>query len=149
MSLIGVSLKNVFIKFAHMEFPLFKVSHYLHCTLRLLDICFFFLYWACPLSNLVQVGEPNTPSCFRKHRGVPIPNHCKQGQRLDNFLLTICPKRTNNFCNHRTNAIHYEHYFAFTIAIINMREFHHYFPSTSTSRSCSKGDCSSGILFNI
>ena len=38
MSLIGVSLKDVFIKFAHIEFPLFKVSHYIHCTLRLLAI---------------------------------------------------------------------------------------------------------------
>ena len=67
MSLIGFSLNYVFIKFAHIEFPLFKVSHYLHCTLRLLVIYFFFLYWACPLSNFIQVGEPNTPSCFCKH----------------------------------------------------------------------------------
>ena len=67
MSLIEFSLNDVFIKFAHIEIPLFKVSHYLHCTLRLLAIYFFFLYWACPLSNFMHVGEPNTPSCFRKH----------------------------------------------------------------------------------
>ena len=30
MSLIGVSLNDVFIKFAHMEIPLFNVSHFLH-----------------------------------------------------------------------------------------------------------------------
>ena len=66
MSVIGFSLNYVFIKFAYIEFPLFKVCHYLHCTIRLLTI-YFILYWACPLSNFIQVGEPNTPSCFRKH----------------------------------------------------------------------------------
>ena len=39
---IGLSLNYVFIKFAHIAFPLFKVSHYLHCTFRLLAIYFSF-----------------------------------------------------------------------------------------------------------
>lgn len=130
MSFIGFSLNYVFIKFAHIEFPLFKVSHYLHWTFRLLAIYFFFLYWACPLSNLLQVGEPNTPSCFCKHwecqskviasrgkdwtiyrrpfvRGYSnFSNHFGQmvSILLYWYLITIFPNPTNIFCNYRTNA---------------------------------------------
>ena len=130
ISLIGVSLNDVFIKFAHIEFPLFKVSHYLHCTLRLPAICFFFLYWACPLSNFMQVGEPNTTSCFCKHwecqsqvvasRDKDWTISCRPFVRgYSNFsnyfgqmvfillywyLITIFPNPTNIFCTHRTDA---------------------------------------------
>ena len=102
MSLIGFSLNYAFIKIAHIEFSLFKVSHYLHCTLRLLVIYFFFLYWACPLSNLLQVGEPNTPSCFHKHwecqsqviasRGEDWTN----GRFIMSYLLSeLCPSNSD------------------------------------------------------
>ena len=130
MSLIGFSLNYVCIKVNHIEFPLFKVSHYLHCTLPLLAIYFFFLYWACPLSNFMQVGEPNTPSCFRKHwecqskavasRGEDWTISCRPYVRrysifsncfgqmvsilLYGYLITIFPNPTNIFCTHRTNA---------------------------------------------
>ena len=115
---------------AHIEFPLFNVSHYLHCTIRLLAIYFFFLYWACPLSNLLQVGEPNTPSCFCKHWECQSQIIASRGKdwtiyrwpfvrgysNFSNYfgqmvfillywyLITIFPKHTNIFCTHRTDA---------------------------------------------
>ena len=102
MSLIGVSLNNVFIKVNHIEFPLFKVSHYLHCTFRLLAIYFFFLYWACPLSNLLQVGEPNTPSCFREHWECQSQVVASRGKDWTNgrfimpyFLSGMCPSNSD------------------------------------------------------
>ena len=130
MSLIEFSLNDVFIKFAHIEIPLFKVCHYEHCTLLLLTIYFFILYWVCPLSNFIQVGEPNTPSCFRKHwecQSLVIASNGKDWtiscrpyvRRYSNFsnyfgqmvfillywyLITIFPNPTNIFCTHRTNA---------------------------------------------
>ena len=89
MSLIGFSLNYVFIKFAHIEFPLFKVSHYLHCTLRLLAIYFFFLYWACPLSNLLQVGSLIPQVAFASI-GSANPRSLQAGAKIGQMEDLLC-----------------------------------------------------------
>lgn len=53
---IEFSLNDVFIKFANIEFPLFKVRHYLHCTFRLIAIYFFLSLLGLPIVQLYASG---------------------------------------------------------------------------------------------
>ena len=85
MSLIGGSLNDVFIKFAHKEFPLFKVRHYLHCTLRLPAICFSFSIGLAHCPTLYK-WESLIPQVAFASIGSANPRSLQAGEKIGQFL---------------------------------------------------------------